>query len=162
MDWDLFWNAFGAIGTTVGTMATAVVALLTYRQYSLSKSTKLKIKMEVQTTTKSSGLVMRFFVVDFINTGIIDLYVNRISIEVQGEYYCIGDFFQFKDKNDDHKTIFPVKVTKDQMVSVKILDASLKRQIDFIKRQNDIDNIKCLTFVITDGKGKEYKKKVRI
>lgn len=162
MDWNLFWNAFGAIGTTIGTMATAVVALLTFRQYSLSKSTKLKIKIEAQAITKSSGLVMKYFVLNFINVGVVDLYVNEISIEVRGKHYHIGNFFQLRNKNDNNKVPFPVKVTKDRMVSVEILDASLKRQIDFIKRENGIENIKGLTFVITEGNGKEYKKKIKI
>lgn len=40
MDWNIFWTAFGAIGTTIGSLITAtavIVALLQYRQPLLKK-----------------------------------------------------------------------------------------------------------------------------
>lgn len=40
-DWNLFWNAFGAIGTTVGSIATAVAVIVALWQ------TKFNEKKEI-------------------------------------------------------------------------------------------------------------------
>lgn len=164
-NWNLFWNAFGAIGTTLGTFATAIAALLAYKQYNLSKSSKLKVKLESETITKSSdsGTEQKYIVLKFFNKGIIDLYVNEIAIKVKGEYFRIENFFtiEIEGEDDTKNQIFPVKVTNEKTVSAKIPIASLKMQIDCIKRKNNKKNINPIIFVIIDGKGKEYKKILR-
>lgn len=33
MDWNLFWSAFGAIGTTVGSLITGVAVVVAVKQY---------------------------------------------------------------------------------------------------------------------------------
>lgn len=42
-DWNLFWNAFGAIGTTVGSIATAVAVIVALWQTKFNEKKKLRI-----------------------------------------------------------------------------------------------------------------------
>lgn len=43
MDWNLFWTAFGAIGGTVGAIATAAAVIVALWQTKYSYKKKLKI-----------------------------------------------------------------------------------------------------------------------
>lgn len=43
MDWNLFWNAFGAVGTTAGSLITAIAVVVAVRQYKQPLIKKLKI-----------------------------------------------------------------------------------------------------------------------
>lgn len=42
-DWNLFWSAFGAIGTTVGSIATAVAVIVALWQTKFNEKKKLRI-----------------------------------------------------------------------------------------------------------------------
>lgn len=161
MDWNVFWTAFGAIGTTGGTFATAIAAFLAYRQYSLSKSAKLKIEIELQTVTNYPGFSQEYLVLKFINKGIIDLFVNEIAIEIKRKDHRIENFFAIEDKKGDGKPTFPIEITNKQAVPVKILNNSLKMQVNRIRRENNIKSINYLKFVITDGQGKRHIKRIR-
>ena len=47
MDWNLFWTAFGAIGGTVGALATtaAVIVALWQTRYANKKNSRLKFQI---------------------------------------------------------------------------------------------------------------------
>ena len=177
MNWNLFWTAFSAIGTTMGTFVTAIAAILAYRQYSLSKSAKLKIIAEFSIKMDSLENPEEYFVLKFVNKGIIDLYVNEISIAMNDEYFCIDNFFK-KSDNVSGKLTFPIRVTKEQIVSIRMLRQTLRFQVDILKRntsknedtskrknilkrKNDTGNIEYLRLVITDGQGKRHVKRIK-
>lgn len=44
MDWNLFWSAFGAIGSTLGSIATAIAVFIAIEQLKQPKRIELKIK----------------------------------------------------------------------------------------------------------------------
>ena len=44
MDWNMFWTAFGAIGTTIGSFITAIAVVIAVRQYKQPLIKKMKIK----------------------------------------------------------------------------------------------------------------------
>lgn len=44
MDWILFWTAFGAIGTTLGSLITAIAVAIAVRQYKQPLVKRLKIE----------------------------------------------------------------------------------------------------------------------
>ena len=57
MDWQLFWTAFGAIGTTLGSLITAiavVVAVIQYKQ-PLKKQVKLTVGTSIPVYGKELG-----------------------------------------------------------------------------------------------------------
>lgn len=43
MDWQLFWAAFGAIGTTIGSLITAIAVVIAVRQYRQPLTKNLKL-----------------------------------------------------------------------------------------------------------------------
>jgi len=45
LDWNTFWNAFGAIGTTAGSLITAIAVVIAVKQYKEPLIKRLSIKM---------------------------------------------------------------------------------------------------------------------
>lgn len=83
MDWNLFWSAFGAIGGTLGAVATtaAVVVALWQTKYSQKKIIKLAFSDNFQLYNPNTGESVKFIGLSVTNTG------NRKVITVHGE--CI-------------------------------------------------------------------------
>lgn len=155
---DSFWTAFGAIGTTIGSLITSIVALLAYKQYKLSKTTKLKINIKKESIIRSHKNISEEFIkLEFLNCGIIDLYVVGIAVKINNKYFKIENFF--KNELNEEKTIFPVKVTKECIVSVKLSTGVLRHLKEEVFKLDSKQEEK-LCFVITDGKGKEHKKHI--
>lgn len=162
MDWNLFWTAFGAIGTTAGTFATALAAFLAYKQYILSKKVKLKIEVRLEKITKSSTTAIEeSLVLRFINKGIIDLYIKEIAVPINGIYHRIDNFFELKEVIDNNSGVFPVKVTNNRAIEVKITRNTLVHCVNFIYKENGKKFFGSLPIVIIDGQGKEYKKTIK-
>lgn len=163
MDCKDFWTAFAAIGTTAGAIVSSAVFVLTYIQYRLSKETKLKIKIKTvnnlfeENTTDSD----KFLVFDFYNKGLINLSVKRIYVKLFGDIYDLTKIIESKVILNDCRTKLPVEVTNSLSVSVAITYSSLYDLINYVEELND-KKIKYLKFIIQEGTGKEYIKKIGI
>ena len=53
MDWQLFWTAFGAVGTTLGSLITAIAVVVAVIQY--KQPLKKKVKLTVGTSIPVYG-----------------------------------------------------------------------------------------------------------
>lgn len=51
MDWALFWNAFGAIGGTLGVLATTIAVIVALWQTKYSQKKKIKLCFNEDITT---------------------------------------------------------------------------------------------------------------
>lgn len=51
MDWALFWNAFGAIGGTLGVLATIIAVIVALWQTKYSQKKKIKLCFNEDITT---------------------------------------------------------------------------------------------------------------
>ena len=71
MDWNLFWTAFGAIGGTLGAVATtaAVVVALWQTKYSQKKIIKLGFSDNFQLYNPNTGESVKFIGISVTNTG---------------------------------------------------------------------------------------------
>lgn len=156
MNWDIFWSAFGAIGTTAGTFVTAFAFLLAYRQYKLSKETRLKVKLKCIKHYEGDD-IERFLMFDFTNIGLIELFVCNIALNAFGEEYNLTRFIELKRIANNCETEFPIEVTKSQSASVAITYEALYSAIKYIEESND-KRIRYLKFIIKEGNGKEYVK----
>ena len=61
MDWDIFWNAFGAIGTTLGSLITAIAVVVAVIQYKQPLNKRLKISLTTAFPVYDLGLGDNFY-----------------------------------------------------------------------------------------------------
>jgi len=55
MDWAVFWSAFGAIGTTIGSLITAIAVIIAVRQYKQPITKRIKIMFNLEFPIMSDG-----------------------------------------------------------------------------------------------------------
>ena len=71
MDWNIFWSAFGAIGTTIGSLITAGAVVIAVKQY--KQPLKKVIKVEFTSAVsldEISGRSLYFYCISIKNKGI--------------------------------------------------------------------------------------------
>lgn len=155
---ETFWTAFGAVGTTIGSFITAATACLAYKQYKLSKTAKLNISVKQEIVTRSNSSIREEFIkFEFINSGIIDLFIDEIAIKSHEKYFRIENFLEVESTEERKK--FPLKVTKEHIVSAKLSTAvlqHLKREVLELEPKSKYK----LWFIFVDGNGKERKKRI--
>lgn len=78
MDWNLFWTAFGAIGGTVGAIATftAVVVALWQTRISYKKKLQLSFTDDITVVSENGSDIYRFVGVSVTNVGNRDVVIQ--------------------------------------------------------------------------------------
>ena len=161
MDWNLFWNAFGAIGTTIGSLITASAVFIAIKQYRqpLKKIVQVKMTSAISWDT-ISGRPLDFYCISVKNRGIRSVQINSIYIKGKRKNIWINNM-QF---NSNVKIDFPVEIkaeeNKDFFFEIDIFSNEIKKAVEkkiLIKR-------KKLVIFITDSLGDDYiyKTKFRI
>jgi len=81
MDWNIFWSAFGAIGTTVGSLITAIAVIIAVMQYKQPLKKIVKVKMtSAISLDELSGKSLCFYCISIKNKGIRTVQINSIYI----------------------------------------------------------------------------------
>ena len=110
MDWNLFWQAFGAIGTTIGSFITAGAVIVAVMQYRQPFAKKIKIDF--------SGAMVNFdeepkmyYQITFINKGIRKCTIT--SLHIRGKE---NDLFIFPPNNIPRykNPQFPITLEQEQ------------------------------------------------
>lgn len=84
-----FWSAFGAIGTTLGSLITAGAVVIAVRQYKLPMKRKLEIHFNrASVMPPFEEIDNDFFVIAVSNIGIRDVKITGIYIKI-GDYDII-------------------------------------------------------------------------
>jgi len=69
MDWSIFWEAFGAIGTTIGSLVTAIAVIVAVVQYKQPLLKKIRVKFNLSISNLDDE-VKAYYQVTVINRGI--------------------------------------------------------------------------------------------
>ena len=114
MDWNIFWAAFGAIGTTAGSLITAAAVVVSVIQYRQPLLKKVKITFSCAMIGYEQDPKLHY-VIGVGNKGIRECSINNLSIKGKTEdiylNFCqikgVGHVeFPFLIKQEDWKDIF--------------------------------------------------------
>ena len=149
MDWNLFWSAFGAMGT----MFACIIALIQpiiERHIEYRRRLKLSLKTDM-VALYPDATQEKFCEVQIVNRSHINLYVHNVALLVDGQY-----FEQFALPNNPiyvNKMPYELKVGEKYTVnfSKKELCKSLKK----------FESTSRIYIVASDSYGKIYKKKTQ-
>ncbi len=153
MDWNVFWSAFGAIGTTIGSLITAGAVIVAVKQY--KQPLKKVIKVEFTSAVsldEISGRLLCFYCVSIKNKGIRALQIDSISIKGNKKKLWINNA-QF---NSNAKVNLPIKIepeeNKDFLFEIENFKNALRKAVsDKVLRKNQ-----RLIIFATDSLGDNY------
>ena len=107
MDWNLFWSAFGAIGGTLGAVATtaAVVVALWQTKYSQKKIIKLTFSDNFQLYNPNTGESVKFIGLSVTNIGNRKVIIRTWGVHLkEGECHCNATYgCEWNRKNGIYK-----------------------------------------------------------
>ena len=150
MDWNLFWSAFGAIGTTFGSLITAVAVIVAVHQYRQPFVKKIKtdfsVGIPIMTNNTCGDLI---FTISVSNTGIRDIEVTNIYLNVGSKNLvlnkvCIMD------------VAFPHLLEQEKSLSMYIPCSSIAVQIASMVASGEINEKTKIKVLTTDSAGKKY------
>lgn len=162
IDWMLFWTAFGAIGGTIGALATAAAVIVALWQVKHSEKKKLKLsfsdsmQMIPKDPSRSDSL--------YISLSILNIGNRNLIIQSWGFHYHNGKghallgFNQspfLKMVNPQLPHSLPVENNMDLFLEKEYFIRALKEGIEK-KMLNESQHI---SFFVTDSTGKVYETK---
>lgn len=152
MDWNLFWNAFEAIGTTLGSLVTAVAVVVAVKQYKQPLKKIVKVKFTSAASCDELGNPLCFYCISINNMGVRVIQIDSLNIRGNKKNLWINDA-QFKS---NVKIILPVKVepeeNKNFLFEVDHFKHAIKQAVDddILRRKQR------LVIFVTDSLGDKY------
>ena len=150
MDWNIFWSAFGAIGTTFGSLITAVaviVAVYQYRQPFVKKvKTNFSVGIPIMTNNACGNLI---FTICVSNTGIRDIEVTNIYLNIGSKNLVLNNVCMMD-------VSFPQLLEQEKSLSMYIPCASVAAQMASMVASGEINEKTKVKVLTTDSSGKQY------
>ena len=156
-DWNLFWTAFGAIGGTVGALATAAAVIVALWQTKYNFKKKIRVKFTDSSIAVNDVSKRKLICVEIINIGNRDVNIQSWGFKVNKKkqfllYTYLADDPFLKSLNPK----FPHAIKIEESQSLYYPLALFKEQMaDFLKSK-EIHPSKKIEFFIKDSTGKEY------
>ena len=165
MDWNIFWSAFGAIGTTAGSLITAfavVVAVIQYRQ-PIKKRLKIRFNSGIISLAEDKDSSIFVSTISIINTGIREIDVVNIVFRINKKDLQLK-FSQLVKINglkyfDEIK--FPKKIAPEDSIIMNFENSIIKNTLNNLIKENSASAKNKILIVVTDSSGKCYYKKIK-
>lgn len=152
---ELFWTIFGAIGITVGSLATAAAVIVALWQTKYSNKKKLKLQFDDPFTlvNPSTGQTLGHFVgVTIINIGNREVIINDWSIICNNKNrYKIMTELQGLMKRS-----LPARLPLEESLSLSYEREFFVRIVCNMIKKKEIKPNKKVKFQILDTTGKKY------
>lgn len=154
MNWSLFWEAFGAIGTTVGSLITAIAVIVAVIQYKQPLIKKVKITTGTSFSVCNQVLGENCLCISLMNTGIRSVIITNIYLNAGKENLVINNLM-VDYSSADFKVEFPKEIHPESTINIHIPYSQLSDSMTNVlnrKKINPNQKIKILATDTTLGK----------
>lgn len=158
MDWNLFWNAFGAIGTTIGSFITAGAVIIAVMQYRQPFVKKIKIDFSV-VMADFYGEPNTYYKISFMNCGIRKCKITSMHIKGKERNLFILSPQRLPNYNNPQ---FPVELEQEQCCDMFFGYDDFRSVLKGQYEQGWIPKYKHLRIYVQDSAGKTYCGKFRM
>ena len=151
MDWSVFWTAFGAIGTTIGSLITAIAVVVAVKQYREPLVKRLKIGFTFAFPVYSGNhLGVDLFCISVSNTGVRPIIVSNIYLNVGTKNLILNDA-QFFVSGAMPPLSFPVEIQPEQKVQMYLQVSKFAQIFKEMLKGNEFENSDKVKVAITDS-----------
>ena len=162
-DWTLFWTAFGAIGSTIGSAATtiAVIVALWQTKYPYKKNLKLKFSDSTKIVSERNSNLPMLVSLDIANIGNRDVHLKEWGIILMNKKRTIL-FSQFP--TDEFPTVlkkslfpeFPLHLPIDKTITLYFEQQLFLNAIFESVKEKDLKKHQQVKIYVMDSTGKKY------
>lgn len=157
MDEEIFWTAFGAIGTTLGAFCTAAAVIVALWQTKTSYKKKIKIKFadNIIITSATGTQMYKYVGVTVANVGNREVVIDNWGFELHDgtrmlivqDHSPIGRAIQVK---------LPYRLVIEESITLyyekDLFHGVVKESIE----KGNLLPDKCITFYVTDSTGNKF------
>ena len=163
MDWMLFWTAFGAIGGTIGALATAgaVIVALWQTKYAYKKKIKVKFDDVGSAISRSGARIFDFVSLTVTNIGNRDVVIERWGFELENKREVLI-FSEMPIQGlpqvvqDALRSTFPYTLQMEQRTSFYYEKDLFMKMIPEYCRNKELNPKKPIRFFVKDSTGRKY------
>ena len=152
MDWNLFWTAFGAIGTTLGSLITALAVVIAVKQYKQPLNKIVKVEMCSAVSCDELGNPLEFYCIIIKNKGIRTVQINSINIQGKKKVLWLNNA-QF---DSNAKINLPIKIEPEESKDFLFEVNNFKKQIKKAVVSKAIGKNQRLVVFVTDSVSDKY------
>lgn len=148
MDWNIFWSAFSAIGTTAGTLLTSLVIYITYKQY--TQPLRKILKITCYKVIKDIGVGnIPYLCLRVYNYGVRCVTIDEVFIEVDRKKFSMDEFTIRSSSGVE----LPLRLEPEDYMLYYMSVAKIIRKF---KLNQNMNTSKSISITVIDGTGKEY------
>lgn len=81
MDWNLFWSAFGAIGSTLGSFITAIALIVAIKQYKQPLKKRIDVDVYKVCNCINEKELVELYCISVKNRGVRPITIQSICVE---------------------------------------------------------------------------------
>lgn len=163
MDWNLFWTAFGAIGGTIGALATtaAVIVALWQTKYTHKKKLKLKFDDNTKIMGGSGQLMADMVSMTVTNIGNREVIIDRWGFKLKDN----KEIHIFSELSMENTSIyirealrpkFPYKLALEESVTLYYEKALFLKIVPEYCEKKELNLNDKICFWVKDSTGQKY------
>ena len=148
MDWTLFWTAFGAIGTTLGSLITAIAVVVAVKQYKepLIKRINITFKSAIPVGMNVDNFL---YCISVSNSGIRPITISNIYLNVGSKNLMINNA-QFSVYGFIQPLSFPVELQPEKEVNMYLDEQVVAHFFSDAIKNNHFDSETIVKIAVTD------------
>ncbi len=153
-NWNLFWNAFGAIGTTVGSIITAIAVFVAIMQYKqpLLKNISVNFNSAIGIIDKK-----KLYCISASNKGLRNVLVYSIYIKGRNQKILLNAAQDAK-----YSKLLPIEVEPERKLEIYFEEKKFKEIVKEALNDGVLSKRDKLIVSVEDALGKEYTHNTRI
>lgn len=158
MDWNSFWTAFGAIGATIGSIATSAAVIVALWQTKISFKKKLQVSFsdDIAVAFENGSNIYRFVGVNISNIGNRDVVIqnwgfythDNMQTIIAPDSSSIGRMIQVK---------LPHKLQIEEGITLYYDKKLFEQVLEEYMNDGKLNPNKKICFFVTDSTEKRYK-----
>ena len=158
--WSLFWSAFGAIGTTLGSMITAIAVVVAVKQYKQPITKLIKVSHGTQFPIYEQGVGNACIFISIKNWGVRPVKISAIYLKAKDKNLFLNNV----QTPQLPQIRFPVELQQEEKIDFSMDYEQLDEEIVKLTEQGVIKRKCDLRIMVCDTLGKEYfdKKKIKV
>ena len=158
MDWNVFWSAFGAIGTTIGSLITAGAVVIAVKQYKQPITKMIKVEFNSSIAMDINNNPKELYTLAVKNRGVRLVTINGIYTKGYKHNLFMN---LMQSKYVEYKN-FPIEVQPEECVNFYFESDKFREELRKMAQNKYLKKGQKLVVFAQDSLGDEYYYDTRI
>jgi len=155
MNQEIFWSAFGAIGTTLGSIITAIAVIIAVAQYKQPLRKKLQITVGTAFPVYEGFLGDEYYSISIANTGVRPIVVENIYLNAGKKNIVVNNLLESIGQ-ESSKVDFPAEIQPERCMKIYISYRNLAESFRDLLQHNKLKPNQRIKIYVTDTTSGKY------